>query len=223
MRDGFIIHEKTLEQLSLLTDEEAGQLLRAMAAHYKGEERPEVERVVEVVLITAEDRMDADASAYDEMAEKRINSAKKAAAARWSKDTEEDAENAVALNRICEEDAENAVSVSDSVSVSAKENKKRGGFRPPTLEEVKEYCEERGNQVDPETFLAYYESQNWKKSNGQKVVDWKGCVRTWEARDKAKPPREPPKKAYQTSDRQRTKEEWADLEARILNNGGRYA
>lgn len=57
---------------------------------------------------------------------------------------------------------------------------------PPTVEEVKAYCEKRNNKVDAEAFIAYYESQGWKKANGQPVVDWKGCVRTWEQKDKEK-------------------------------------
>lgn len=57
---------------------------------------------------------------------------------------------------------------------------------PPTIEEVRTYCEKRNNKVDAEAFIAYYESQGWKKANGQPVIDWKGCVRTWEQRDKKK-------------------------------------
>lgn len=53
-------------------------------------------------------------------------------------------------------------------------------FTPPTLEEVKAYCKERNNQVDPERFIDYYASQNWKKANGQKVRDWQACIRQWE-------------------------------------------
>lgn len=51
---------------------------------------------------------------------------------------------------------------------------------PPTIEEVRAYCLERGNNVDPERFVDYYGSQKWKKANGQPVADWKACVRTWE-------------------------------------------
>ena len=60
------------------------------------------------------------------------------------------------------------------------EKPKRTKFVPPTLEEVKAYCVERGNQVDPERFVDYYASQNWTKANGRKVQDWKACIRQWE-------------------------------------------
>lgn len=62
----------------------------------------------------------------------------------------------------------------------------RGSFTPPTIEEVQSYCKERGSKVDPQTFLDYYSSQDWKKSNGQKLKDWKAAVRLWESRDQAR-------------------------------------
>lgn len=55
-----------------------------------------------------------------------------------------------------------------------------GRFKPPTLEEVKLYCSERSNKIDPEYFLDYYETRGWKLSKGQPMKDWKAAVRTWE-------------------------------------------
>ena len=55
----------------------------------------------------------------------------------------------------------------------SKKNKK------PTLEEVKEYCLERNNNVDAELFINYYESNGWKVGRNS-MKDWKACVRTWE-------------------------------------------
>ena len=49
----------------------------------------------------------------------------------------------------------------------------------PTLEEVKEYCSERGNKVDPERWFDYYTSNGWKVGKNP-MRDWKAAVRTWE-------------------------------------------
>ena len=57
------------------------------------------------------------------------------------------------------------------------ENNKR--FVPPTIEEVRAYCQERNNNVDPETFVDFYESKNWMIGKN-KMKDWKAAVRTWE-------------------------------------------
>lgn len=56
---------------------------------------------------------------------------------------------------------------------------KRKRFIPPTLDEVKAYCQERGNNVDPERFMAYYESNGWMVGRN-KMKDWKAAVRSWE-------------------------------------------
>lgn len=58
-----------------------------------------------------------------------------------------------------------------------------GRFQRPTLAEVTAYCKERGNGIDPEAFLDYYDSIGWK-INGKTMKDWKAAVRTWERRDK---------------------------------------
>lgn len=56
---------------------------------------------------------------------------------------------------------------------------KRKQFKPPTIEEVKEYCSERMNNVDAEAFVNFYESKGWMVGKN-KMKDWKAAVRTWE-------------------------------------------
>ena len=58
-----------------------------------------------------------------------------------------------------------------------KDNK--GRFTPPTLEEVEEYCLERCNNVDPQSFIDFYSSKGWMIGKN-KMKDWKAAVRTWE-------------------------------------------
>lgn len=61
---------------------------------------------------------------------------------------------------------------------------KRGGTTPrPSLEEVRQYCQERGNAVDPEHFIDHYTANGWKQSNGNAIRDWRAAVRTWEKRE----------------------------------------
>ncbi len=55
----------------------------------------------------------------------------------------------------------------------------------PTLDEVKAYCDERGNRVDPERFIDYYTSNGWKVGKNP-MKDWKAAVRTWERQDTQK-------------------------------------
>lgn len=64
-----------------------------------------------------------------------------------------------------------------------KKEKKRKRFTPPSLDEVKAYCQERNNAVNPEAFVDFYESKGWKVGR-EPMKDWKAAVRTWERRDK---------------------------------------
>ena len=52
-------------------------------------------------------------------------------------------------------------------------------FKPPTLEQVQTYCEDRCNHVDPEQFLDFYESKDWMIGKN-KMKNWQAAVRTWE-------------------------------------------
>ncbi len=52
-------------------------------------------------------------------------------------------------------------------------------FVKPTLQEVKAYCIERGNDVDPERFINHYESNGWMVGRN-KMKDWRAAVRNWE-------------------------------------------
>ena len=61
--------------------------------------------------------------------------------------------------------------------------KKRKRFTPPTVEEVRAYCRERKNEIDPEAFVDYYTARGWKYGQGKPVADWKAAIRTWERRE----------------------------------------
>lgn len=61
-------------------------------------------------------------------------------------------------------------------------NKERAVFKPPTVEEVKAYCQERGNNIDAESFVAFYESKGWMIGKN-KMKSWKSAITTWEKRD----------------------------------------
>ena len=57
--------------------------------------------------------------------------------------------------------------------------KESSAFKKPTLEEVKAYCFERRNLVNPEAWLDYYTSNGWRIGKSQ-MKDWRAAVRTWE-------------------------------------------
>ena len=52
-------------------------------------------------------------------------------------------------------------------------------FEPPTVDDVRAYCQERNNSVDPQTFVDFYSSKGWMVGKNH-MKDWKAAVRTWE-------------------------------------------
>lgn len=88
-------------------------------------------------------------------------------------------------------------------------NNNRGRFTPPSLEEVKAYCSERGNKIDPQTFIDFYESKGWMVGKN-KMKDWKASVRTWERKE-----RKTPMATKQHFENQNSYD-FADLEKKLL-------
>ena len=52
-------------------------------------------------------------------------------------------------------------------------------FAKPTVEDVRGYCVERNNTVDPQAFVDFYESKGWKIGKTP-MKDWRAAVRNWE-------------------------------------------
>lgn len=71
----------------------------------------------------------------------------------------------------------------NNTSINNNINKKSSKrFTPPTVEEVAAYCRERGNRVDPQRFVDFYEAKGWMIGKN-KMKSWKSAVHTWENRD----------------------------------------
>lgn len=64
-------------------------------------------------------------------------------------------------------------------SIEKKKIYKEKKFKKPTLDEVKEYCLERCNNIKAEQFIDYYEANGWKVGKNS-MKDWKASIRTWE-------------------------------------------
>lgn len=73
-------------------------------------------------------------------------------------------------------------------SKEGKRNDREKNFKKPTIEEVKSYCEERKNGIDPQRFVDFYEAKGWRIGKNS-MKDWRAAVRTWEQRDAERKPK----------------------------------
>ena len=82
-------------------------------------------------------------------------------------------------------------------------------FIKPTIEEIKSYCLERNNGVDPQKIFDFYESKGWSVGKN-KMKDWRAAVRTWEKGTAAAP-----------ASRKNADDDaayWAEMERRLAEN-----
>ena len=190
-RNYAVLPHEYLVEMDCLGDAEFGRLCRALlkysadgtAMALSGNERFFANRVK-----MQEDRFQ---ESYNEISATRSQSGKKGAEARWS-----DGKNGKAILPMANDGDAILPMASDSKNGYTKTNTKTNTNisativaditrARPSVEDVRAYCQERGNNVDAEAFVAFYESNGWKVGKNP-MKDWKAAVRTWETRDRPK-------------------------------------
>ena len=226
----FVMYDSWMDTVEDMTVEEAGLLLKAIYAYRKDKEHKPDDRSIRIVFNILKQKFEEDEVAYQQKVEKRAEAGKMGGRPKANESNEKQTE-AKKANAFSEKqknpDSESvsvSVSVSDSESVvekekQAKEKPVRAAFVNPTVEEVREYCRERGNSVDPERFVDFYASKGWKIGKDT-MKDWKAAVRTWEKRDAQK--QAPTQKARQPSFESQRNYNFDDLEKRLLEAGRTY-
>jgi hypothetical protein len=171
-RKSFIIHTDSLDILDQLTDEQAGKLFKAVSYYQKTGEISQVDQLVKIAITPFINQFKRDEEKYLNIVERnKINISK-----RWSKDTT----GKTGIPKATRNTDSDSKSDSDSDSDSKnKKDSKNKNFTPPTLQEVKNYCQERNNSVNPEKWISHYQSNGWKVGKNS-MKDWKAAVRTWE-------------------------------------------
>jgi hypothetical protein len=189
-----------LEEMQPLSDAEFGRLVRSLLAYSKDGTQIALsgnERFYAARVMNCEDR-------FQQSFSDKSRNGKNAASARWNRNANacedmridanacepmQDDANACETMRTdanrCERmrtDATNTkTNTKTNTNTKTKTNTKANNiFRPPTLEDVRAYCLERGNTVDPVKFWSYYDAGDWKDAKGNPVRNWKQKLLTWE-------------------------------------------
>lgn len=171
---GFICHDDYLLKTVKLTDEEVGRLFRALMHYHATGEITPLEGRESIAFDFVREDIDRTEAAYKAKCEKNRNN------------------RLAALNNERQHSSTDVNVRSQKEKEKEKEKEKNKSviplkrFTPPTVDDVALYCRERGNSIDPQYFIDYYAARGWELKPGQKVKDWKACVRTWEQHDKDK-------------------------------------
>lgn len=84
------------------------------------------------------------------------------------------------------ENKQNNPNVNDNVNViSSNENKAKSvsRFVAPTLDEIQEYCKEKGFNVDAASIYDHYTANGWVQGKNKPIKDWRAAVRQWARRE----------------------------------------
>ena len=181
-RKSFLLYLDQREPLEALTDVERGKLLSALYVYAAGEEAPEFDGALGMAFRFIAKAIDRDAATYSEKC--RRNSER--AAMRWHANASAGMQTH-ANNADNDTNSENN-SENNSGNKSKEMERKTAGkpprprFTPPTVAQVREYCTERNNLVDPSRFVDFYAAKGWLVGRSP-MRDWRAAVRTWEQRD----------------------------------------
>ena len=180
----FCCYHSYLEAMEQLNDAERGRLFTACLTYSKTGEAPELRGNERFVFPAFRSQIDRDNANYEEKCRKQSDNARK----RWdatacngmptdakhAKTKEKEKEKEKTKEKEKEKESKEKVASGDAPS---------SRFVPPTVEEVRAYCLERQNGIDPQSFVDFYASKNWMVGK-TKMSDWKASVRTWEQRRK---------------------------------------
>ena len=204
----FVLYYEYREHLQILTDEERGKLLMALLDYGATGETQKLEGAALMAFSFITSQMDRDAERYAEKCKKRSEAGKQGGRPRKAKETESATdkpnaptkaqEKAKKANAFSEKQTKAKKADTDTdndndtdndtdndINTKTKEPKKssRKKFIIPSVEEVRAYCRQRNNRVDPEAFVAYYTAKDWMIGKNR-MKDWKAAVITWERRAK---------------------------------------
>lgn len=226
-KPGFMIYHDKFQILDKLPDEQFHQIMRALYRYSLEHEEPAFDDwALTAIFEMYKQCIDADDQRY----QARCKAAQDAVNTRWHK-TKSDTDvyeripthtNGYEPIRTDTDDTNYQLStvnnqqstINDQQSSKRDKSRTAPRFKPPTLQEVTAYCQERGNKIDPQRFVDFYEAKGWRVGNTP-MKDWKAAVRTWEQRDRNGPtftgsqPR--PNPALQYTQRQYTTEEANDV------------
>lgn len=179
-----------------LTLEEKGVLFEAILDYAELGVVPELDGVLGVAWDFIQPKLDRDSGQYDRKVEQKqyavfVREVKKSGGIsptfeEWRGISD------IERNQLISTDIERyptstSISTLTSTSTSkedmvADKPPTRHKFSPPTVNEVKTYCQEQGYSVDAERFVSYYESNGWMVGRN-KMKNWQAAVSNWNGKE----------------------------------------
>ena len=184
MSKGLIINEDVWDLMEDLDSKETRSLIVSLSALVRGEDVPQMTRVVKAVY----NRILLDnGRARSDISEIR----RQAALKRWRKDKDIQNDAKVYANNAKDAKDANAFCITEEEKERSKEKEdiytptnNTFIFHPPSVEDIKQYADSKGYiGFNAERFYLYYDSVKWMVGK-HKMQNWKSAVSSWYLRDK---------------------------------------
>lgn len=218
MKNSFVMYTDYMEQVSMLSREQRGDLFTAIMAYASNTGLPNMDDVTMMAFCFIRSQMDRDRSKYQETIEKRREAGKQGGRPKANGSDEKTKKANGFSEKQTEAKKADNVNENDNVDVNVNENvdedekekkkgtnvpKEKSRFVPPSVENVIEYCHENDYRyVDANHFVDFYISKNWYVGKN-KMKDWKAAVRNWQRQEAAKHKPYSPKKVTEKQEESR--------------------
>ena len=186
-KNSFVLYTSYLDQVDLLSDEQAGVLLKSILRYAAGAEPAQMDGMTAMAFSFIKAGIDKDTDKYKKTCEARREAGRMGGRPPKCEGEEEKQTKAKKANGFYEKQTKAKKADNDNEYDSDNDLKKKdtdvskekaSRFLPPTLDEVRGYCLEKGYPVDAERFIDFYESKGWFVGKN-KMKDWKAAVRNW--------------------------------------------
>lgn len=176
--DSFNVYHSYLKALEPLNDAECGRLLRACIQYSMTGEVPELRGNERFLFPSWQSQIDRDREKYEAKCRRNSENVSK----RWNTTVYEKYERIPDDTKHTKDKDKDKDK--DNIKEKTPSESKRKVFVPPTVDEVRAYCTDRKNGIDPQSFVDFYSSKGWVVGKSP-MKDWQAAVRTWERSRKA--------------------------------------
>jgi hypothetical protein len=179
-KTSFVLYSDNKSIIDLMTNEQAGLLLKTLFA-YVNDEDPVIDNSIAIVFEMIKLQLKRDLVKWEQTKEGRSIAGKASAEAkRLVKLSQQTSTNSTNVDFVQQTSTNStvsdsvSVSVSDSVSVISNKKPRTNKFVPPTQDEVLNYFIENGySSYSGTKAFKYYHTGDWKDSSGKQVRNWK--------------------------------------------------
>ena len=182
----FVLYGDFAQHFALLTDSEIGLLFRSVFDYVNTDAIPQnLPPAVAMAFSVLRVQIDRDKEKYIEVCKKRAQAGKIGGQQRAANARQAQANQAfVSKSKQTQANQADTDTVTDTDIVLGGKADKAKKFTPPSVDDVRAYCEQRHNGIDPEYFVNFYEARGWMMGRTH-MKDWKRAVITWETKNKA--------------------------------------